>query len=557
MEPRLPPDDRSFALANLRGGALPDCEAALTAAGHALALRADPGRELTRVVAVLRQAGWAPALRFAETLVFTAGHAAEGGAPRAIFEAALRAFTAAIKRRNLNEIACSPTLFEHYRHLSVLMAGRDRAVRASLDDIALAARPVPAASLHPVGRPDAWFHLRARYERALLPILRAHADDAPALLAQVETCLDELDECVGELIGPDPYDMWRLAAGALQSLRMLQDAGDIAQAHAKRVIARLNLLLAEHARGGAYAPQELVRATLAAAWQPYALGYGATVGAQASQAASDGAGGPDADQVPQDPAASQRVAAQAELLRDYGLSAAWPVTDDSDTAALWEAPQSPESSRAVPTESLSVPRSDFSRAASGESSPATPADSSQAMPAGASARTLPAADSSRASRTGFPRSPSADFAGAGRRIGPLLMDANAFEDFLQVADASMAELNVEARAAFSASNGRADPFAAFRAAQAAYRLGALAWALGLGGLASLADAIGLGWRRVAHGASGASPQATVPPRALDAAGETLRRLLHQIAAGIPPSDSAAALLDLASAIEGSRRVGGL
>jgi hypothetical protein len=499
MELRLPPDDRSFALANPRGGALPDCEAALAAAGQALTLRGDPGRELSRAASVLRQAGWTPALRFAETLIFTAPRAAEGGAPRAIFEAALRAFTAAIKRRNLNEIACSPSLFEHYRHLSVLLAGPDRAVPASLEDLALAARPVPAASLHPIARPDAWFHLRARYERALLPVLRAHADDAPALLVQVGGCLDELDACIAELMGPDPYDMWRLAAGALQSLRVLQDVGDVAQAHAKRVIAGLNLLLAEHARGSAYAPPERVRATLAAVWQPYALGYGSAM------------------------AGTSALVPHAELLRDYGLSAGWQASGDLDTAALWEAPRAPAASAA---------------GISGA------ADMSRHVGAEPSGR--PASESNRA-----------ESSPVSRRIGPLLIDANAFEDFLQVADASMAELNDEARAAFSAPDGRADPFAAFRAAQAAYRLGALAWALGLGGLATLADAIGLGWRRIAHGASGASAPAAVPPRALNAAGEALRRLLHQIAAGIPPSDPAAALLDLASAIEGSRRVAGL
>jgi hypothetical protein len=524
MDPRLPPDDRSFAIANPRGGALPDCETALAAAGHALTLRTDPIRELTRAADVLRQAGWTSALRLAETLILTAPRVTEGGAPRAIFDAALRAFTAAIKRRNLNELACSPTLFEHYRHLSMLLAGDDRVIHVSLDDLALAARPVPAATLSPLPRPDAWFHLRSRYERALLPVLRAHADDAPALLAQVDSCLDELDACMAELVGPDPYDMWRLAAGALQSLRALQNAGDAAQAHAKWVIARLNLLLAEHARGGSYAAPELVRATLAAVWQPLALGYDLSADAKSGRneangvdAADGGSGRGEASPMLAD---VPPRAAQASLLRDYGISAAYWTSNDSDATALWEAPHGLAGS--MPGGGVDDP----GYAASVES------------------LRVASAGADRTARTS-------------RRVGPLLIDANAYEDFLQVADASMAELNEEARSEFAASGVRGDPFAAFRAAEAAYRLGAHAWALGLGSLAILADALGLGWRRIAHGASGASPQTTVSPKALYAASEALRRLLHQIAAGIPPSDPAAALYDLASAIEGSRRVGGL
>ncbi|WP_338925727.1 hypothetical protein [Mycetohabitans endofungorum] len=39
---------------------------------------------------------------------------------------------------------------------------------------------------------------------SLLPVLRAHADDAPALLQQLGGYLDELQACVMDLKGPDP-----------------------------------------------------------------------------------------------------------------------------------------------------------------------------------------------------------------------------------------------------------------------------------------------------------------------------------------------------------------
>lgn len=82
-----------------------------------------------------------------------------------------------------------------------------------------------------------------------LPVLRAYADDAPALLERVGGYLEELQVCVMNLKGLDPYGVCRLAAGALPALRLWQDGGDVAQVHAKHVIARLDLLLAQHARG--------------------------------------------------------------------------------------------------------------------------------------------------------------------------------------------------------------------------------------------------------------------------------------------------------------------
>jgi hypothetical protein len=519
MDSRVPPDDRHVSLANARGGGLPECEAALASALAAVAAHEDPGVALTRADRLLKQAGWIPASRFAETLIFTASRAGESVESRTTFAAALRAFSAAIGRRNLSELACSPLLFEHYRALSVLLGGPVRALGVSLEDLALAGRAVPAASLYPAPHAGVYTSLRVRYERALLPVLRTQPDDAETALAQAVRGLDELQACAAELAGPHPYDMWRLAGGALQALQgllrgeLLPDtyrgtqpsalARGAVLVHGKRVMARLNLLIAEQAQGATYAPPALVRATLAALWQPYAL-WG----------------------LPAD------AAGQAELLSDYGLSAYWQIPGNPGSAALWES--------CMPD----------AAALTGGRAP------------GPKSRHDPGCDLVGVDQNPEPHS-GHDLGYATRRIGPLTVNAAAFEDFLQAADASMAALNEESRAARVTANGRIDPFAAFRAAQAASRLGAAAWAIGLGGVAGFADAIGLAWRRTAHASSnGLSnrsplPGAMLPARVFEVAGEALRRLLHQIAGGMPPSDPAAPLFDLISAIEGSRRVGGL
>jgi hypothetical protein len=59
-----------------------------------------------------------------------------------------------------------------------------------------------------------------------MPVLRAHADDAPALLEQIGGCLNELTDCVMELRGPDPYGVCWLDASALRCARF--DCGRMA-----------------------------------------------------------------------------------------------------------------------------------------------------------------------------------------------------------------------------------------------------------------------------------------------------------------------------------------
>jgi hypothetical protein len=94
-----------------------------------------------------------------------------------------------------------------------------------------------------------------------------------------------------------------------------------------------------------------------------------------------------------------------------------------------------------------------------------------------------------------------------------------------------------------------DAAAAEHAAQAAYRLGAAAQALGLGHVALLADALGLAWRRTAYAARTESPHAAPARRSIEQAGEALRAMLLRVAAGVAPPDSAVPLALLTQAIE--------
>jgi hypothetical protein len=94
-----------------------------------------------------------------------------------------------------------------------------------------------------------------------------------------------------------------------------------------------------------------------------------------------------------------------------------------------------------------------------------------------------------------------------------------------------------------------DPTAAEYAAQAAYRVGAAAQALGLGHVALLADALGLAWRRHAYAARAGSPQAAPARRPIEQAAEALRAMLLRVAAGVAPPDSAVPLALLTQAIE--------
>jgi hypothetical protein len=141
-----------------------------------------------------------------------------------------------------------------------------------------------------------------------------------------------------------------------------------------------------------------------------------------------------------------------------------------------------------------------------------------------------------------------------RGIGALRVHVLVYEDFLQTADTAISALTIYAAA--NPRSGRPDASAALQAGDAAYRLGAAACAVGLGGIATLADALGLAWRRVAHAAAGSATVVDINSRTLENGAEALRRMLHQVAAGIAPTDPSSALTDLIALIESDRRAAG-
>ena len=477
------------ALPNPRGGHVPAAQAGLAQAADALEQRGDVAVPLRRAAQALRDAGWLAAARFADTLLLasplaialpvqadtsavpsrlpTAADAARpsdassGGDARERFTAALHDLGAALERHNLREVACSPTLFARQRALCDVLAPHAPGFSLSFDDVALAGRPVPPAWLRAQpGQRVA--RLRARFEAALLPALRTNDNGSRAAAAWASAAFDEMDACLAELAGGDPYDFWRLAAACGRALRRgMPSWGD---ADARRFYARCNLVLADHARGVERAPQSLVRATLALLWRDYAL---------------FGAAAEDTDDV--------------ELLRDYGLTVDWHVAGTQASEALWEA------------------------------------------------------GAAQADAIASKVAPS-------RALGALTVNANAYEDFLQTADASMSALNeavADAHAPERASR-------ALLKADAAYRLGSAAWALGLGHVALLADALGLGWRRVAHAAAAsAAARSDGPPppdaAALERAGEALRATLLKVAVGVAQPDSTAAVHALGRAIGDAAR----
>lgn len=461
--------DSFDALPNPRGGAVRPAELALAEALLAFEQRRESTSALLRASHALREAGWLSAQRFADALVRLSPLAdesdpakpADADNARPVFGAALRDFRAALERHNLHELSCSPTLFNHYRALCIHLSEHTPGSTAAFEDLALTSRPVPPVSLHaqPV---DQLAHLRARYERALLPVLRAQPDNSGAALAFTNAALDELDAVLSELMGPDPYDFWRLAKACASALRVSGRA--TGEADARRFYARCNLTLADHARGIERAPRSLVRATLALLWRDYAL---------------FGAAAEDADQV--------------EVLHDYGLTVDWHVAGTQASEMLWEA-------GAVQAQAISATRSSLTR-----------------------------------------------------ELGVLTVNAHAYEDFLQTADASISALTEHARAADQPE--KADPSEALQAGDAAYRLGAAACALGLGHVALVADALGLAWRRRAHaGVSTPAVRSHVivgAPAAstLEQAAEALRAMLHKVAAGVAPTGSNAALAALTRAVE--------
>ncbi|MFC6311771.1 hypothetical protein, partial [Paraburkholderia dipogonis] len=397
------------ALPNPRGGAVRPAELALAEALLAFEQHSESTSALLRASHALRGAGWLSAQRFADALVrlspLAEGDPADAVNARPVFGAALRDFRAALERHNLRELSCSPVLFNHYRALCAHLSEHTPGSTVAFEDLALTARPVPPVSLYAQSA-DQLAHLRARYERALLPVLRSQADTgSAAALAVTNAALDELDAVFGELAGPEPYDFWRLAKACAKALRVSGRAAG--ETDARRFYARCNLALADHARGIELAPRSLVRATLALLWRDYAL---------------FGAAAEDADQV--------------EVLHDYGLTVDWHVAATQASEMLWEA-------GAVQAQAISATRSALTR-----------------------------------------------------ELGVLAVNVNAYEDFLQTADASISALSEHARAAEQPE--KADPSEALQAGDAAYRLGSAACALGLGHVALLADALGLAWRRRAH-----------------------------------------------------------
>ncbi len=405
-------------------------DAWLAAAADAFERRDDAAAPLAAAAAVLAEAGWLPAARFAGQLSAAVPLVATEPTS-AGWRAALRDFRAAVGRHNLRELACSPVLFEHFRALRAQSAA-DLRTSAPLDALALVGRAVPPATLRAL--PDAFAtRIRARYEQALLGVLRAE-HGAPG------AALDELDAMLAALTDDGPYDFWRLAAACVRALRA-SGAPEL-----KRFLARTNLLLGEHAQGRRSAPPELVRETVALLWRDFAL-FGA--------AAED--------------------VALVDVLHDYGLTVDWHVAGTPASEALWEA------------------------------------------------------DAARAEHEAVAVAPT-------RALGVVTVNAHAYEDFLQTADASMADL--------AANPAAADPGAAWHASAAAYRVGTAACALGLGHAALLADTLGLAWRRAAHGV-------LLADGGLDAhrhASDMLRAALLKIAAGVAPPDLTAASEALGAAL---------
>jgi hypothetical protein len=377
----------------------------------------------------------------------------------------------------------------------VLLTDQTLALTLSCDELALAGRPVPPATTTVAPRTsELLLHLRACYERALLPVLRERADhldlareagasphasiNGPIGSATLDDCLTQLAESGAS----DPYDFWRLAIGCLRALRRDGQAHSHGEnephnqapnrTQIQRLYARFNLVLADQLRGSTRAPRSLVRLVLALLWREYALhGVRAAENVDAADNAND--------------------LEQVELLRDYGLNVAWRVAGSQSSAALW--------------------------------------------------------DTNTAVRSGPDGQYPAPGVTATRDIGSLRVDADAFEDFLQTADAAIAALSIYATAPRGAAQW--DAGAAWQAADAAYRLGACAWALSLGGVALLADALGLAWRRLAHAAARQPQGLRIDARVLESGAHALRGMLHQIAAGMPPAHAPERLAELTGFIE--------
>ncbi|MEX3941207.1 hypothetical protein AB4Y44_16960 [Paraburkholderia sp. BR10937] len=483
-------DVRFEALPNPRGGAVPFAHGALAQALAALEEQRDVARPLRQAARTLHDAGWLAAARFADTLLLASPLALAAPVPvapppglparplhapeevqdaeiRVLFSEALKELVAALERRNLRELACSPALFARQHALLAALAEHVPGIALAYEDVALQGRPLAPASLHP--QPAQRFgQVRARFEQALLHALKSQiGNGSRAANALALAAFDEMDACMAELSSPDPYDFWRLAAACARALR--RGVASWGDEGVRRLYARCNLLIGEHARGLRFAPQTLVRSTLALLWRDYAL-FGA--------------------------AAEDTV--DVDLLHDYGLTVEWHIAGTQASEALWEA--------------------------------------GSAQAGALAARVAPT-----------------------RELGALVVNGNAYEDFLQTADAAMIALGTHSRTLTLRGAG-AEPADALVAAEAAYRIGAAAWALGLGHVGQLADALGLAWRRTAHAATLAAlealeahgaPSVQAPgAEAIEHASEALRAMLHKVAAGIAQPDATPAVRALGAAIVG-------
>ncbi len=135
-----------------------------------------------------------------------------------------------------------------------------------------------------------------------------------------------------------------------------------------------------------------------------------------------------------------------------------------------------------------------------------------------------------------------------RDLGVLRVNALAYEDFLHDAEPAISALIDDGAAA--RESGRIEPSAALKAADAAYRLGAAACALGLGHAALLADTLGLAWRRIAYEAQGASHRSSpLDVSVAEKAAQALGAMLHQAAAGIAVGEGGGQVAALTGLIE--------
>lgn len=465
-------------LPNPHGGAVRAAEAALLDAQYALERRAPARAAFESAAAVLGEAGWLSAQRYAASLARAAQLCPE--AP--VLVSALTDFRAALARRSLRELACSPRLWAHYEALhaacaealraaasglaaqwteigaetvpaaggagsagSASAAGRTHAPGGLVAEYALAGRLLPPVTLG-AQPPERVARARARYEAQLLGVLRAERSAANGRQAPLQLQFDELADGLAELAGTHPYDFWRLAAACARR----QAAGGRL---AKQWLARINLLFAEWERGaaGGQAPKidrALLALTVALLWRDYAL-WGVPADGSGGHVGNDGRGG--------DVGGDGGAHADVTLLRDYGLGAEAGAAAYGADDALWAT--------------------------------------------------------------------AAEQAAAARALGPVTVEAHAYEDFLHTADTALAQLAPSA----------APAGAALQAAEAAYRVGGAAAALGLGQTALLADALGLAWR---YGAIAGQPRGD--PALLAQAAETLRAALYKIAAGMAPPDLSAA-----------------